>query len=199
VEEGTYIPSDQPITEASTSVRQGACFNASVDIIAPGAGTIFPTDGDKPSALGGEPPPLQEQRFPGVAGTSTLEEGAPRAAFSRGAGASSTQMPSDESEDTKSKEQSIAVDWREAIDLAHLDDPSLRKQVMDMLEKHESMWSGALGDIKITEHRIEVQANRYGSRRTGWVPSVANWQRRRSARCSGTGSWNLPQVSGQAP
>jgi len=194
VEEGTYIPSDQPITEASTSVRQGACFNASVDIIAPGAGTIFPTDGDKPSALGGEPPPLQEQRFPGVAGTSTLEEGAPRAAFSRGAGASSTQMPSDESEDTKSKEQSIAVDWREAIDLAHLDDPSLRKQVMDMLEKHESMWSGALGDIKITEHRIEVHPESKPVRRRQLATEEISKMLRDGIVEPATGEWASPIV-----
>ena len=33
----------------------------------------------------------------------------------------------------------------------------LRPQVLSLLEKHRALWSGQLGSIKATEHRIELK------------------------------------------
>jgi len=33
----------------------------------------------------------------------------------------------------------------------------LRPQVLSLLEKHRALWSGPLGSIKATEHRIELK------------------------------------------
>ena len=48
-------------------------------------------------------------------------------------------------------------DWRSKIDLAHIEDATLRQRIMNMLAKHASMWDGTLGRISATEHRIGVE------------------------------------------
>ena len=49
-------------------------------------------------------------------------------------------------------------DWRTFVDLSHVHDSSLRRDILQMLERHEGMWTpGKLGEINITEHRIELQ------------------------------------------
>ena len=55
--------------------------------------------------------------------------------------------------------QSIAnLDWGTTVELSNVSDKALRKDIMRMLERHEGMGKpGKLGEINITEHRIELQ------------------------------------------
>lgn len=46
--------------------------------------------------------------------------------------------------------------WEDAVDLSHVSPLSLRKRIMAVLSKHSSMYSGTLGTIKTTEHRINL-------------------------------------------
>ena len=49
-------------------------------------------------------------------------------------------------------------DWKEMVcKTMELTDTSLQKEIVKMLEKHASMWSGHLGEISATEHRIELK------------------------------------------
>ena len=43
----------------------------------------------------------------------------------------------------------------DGVDLSHLDS-RYRARVRDLLEKYSSMWDGGLGEIKLTEHRIDL-------------------------------------------
>ena len=54
---------------------------------------------------------------------------------------------------TKEKEN---PQWREDVSLEHLQQPQLKEKIIAMLSQHESMWDGSLGDIKATEHRIDI-------------------------------------------
>ena len=45
--------------------------------------------------------------------------------------------------------------WKEAVQLGHLQDES-RVAILDMLAKHRSMWSGRLGQVQSTNHRIDL-------------------------------------------
>lgn len=47
-------------------------------------------------------------------------------------------------------------EWKEHLKLDHLSE-TLKDQVVNMLSKHDSMWAGSLGEISITQHRIELQ------------------------------------------
>ena len=50
------------------------------------------------------------------------------------------------------------VDVREQVDLSHLSDVTLREKIYEMLSKHSDMWRpGRLGEIRATEHRIELR------------------------------------------
>jgi len=63
--------------------------------------------------------------------------------------------PSPEGSDPPAAQPS---DWRDTVDLAHLEDPELEQQILRMLESHADMWApGRLGVIDATEHRIELQ------------------------------------------
>ena len=53
-------------------------------------------------------------------------------------------------------------DWRNSVNSSHIKDEKLKKKIMDMLERHQSMWERDLGDIKATAHRG-------GSRKGGHV------------------------------
>ena len=44
------------------------------------------------------------------------------------------------------------------MDLSYIDDDKLRGHVLEMLRKHSSLWSGALGTIRATEHCIPLEA-----------------------------------------
>ena len=46
------------------------------------------------------------------------------------------------------------MDWEKEVDLSYIDDDKLRGHVLEMLRKHSSLWSGVLGTIRATEHRI---------------------------------------------
>ena len=47
-------------------------------------------------------------------------------------------------------------DWRRDVNLDHVRDDALRHDIIAMLEEHCSMWSGKLGELKATEHVIDV-------------------------------------------
>ena len=50
--------------------------------------------------------------------------------------------------------------WQDSVDLGHVDDPSLRKRILEMLDSHSEMWTpGKLGEINVTEHQIELVPN----------------------------------------
>ena len=58
-------------------------------------------------------------------------------------------------EETNTKERN--TNWRDTINLEHVDDRDLRTRIFTMLTKHEEMWtSGRLREIAATEHRIEL-------------------------------------------
>jgi hypothetical protein len=43
--------------------------------------------------------------------------------------------------------------WRDAVQLGHLPDEDLA-EILEMLAKHRSMWSGKLGQVQSTNHRL---------------------------------------------
>jgi hypothetical protein len=45
--------------------------------------------------------------------------------------------------------------WREAVQLGHLQGKAWA-EILDMLAKHRSMWSGRLGQVQSTNHRIDL-------------------------------------------
>ena len=67
----------------------------------------------------------------------------------------SSKNETDPNEETNTKERN--TNWRDTINLEHVDDHDLRTRILTMLTKHEDMWtSGRLGEIAATEHRIEL-------------------------------------------
>ena len=49
-------------------------------------------------------------------------------------------------------------DWEKQIELLYIDDEKRLRHVLEMLRRHSSLWSGALGTIRATEHRIPREA-----------------------------------------
>jgi hypothetical protein len=45
--------------------------------------------------------------------------------------------------------------WKEAVQLGHLNGEE-RTEILNMLAKHRSMWSGRLGQVQSTNHRIDL-------------------------------------------
>jgi hypothetical protein len=45
--------------------------------------------------------------------------------------------------------------WQEAVQLGHLNGEE-RAEILDILAKHRSMWSGRLGQVQSTNHRIDL-------------------------------------------
>ena len=59
--------------------------------------------------------------------------------------------------DVESHPEFKSSDWRDSVDLSHIDDETLRYEILSMLAKHEDMWRpGHLGEITATEHRIRL-------------------------------------------
>ena len=57
-----------------------------------------------------------------------------------------------------SDEPTKPTDWRDTIDLGHIDNDEMRTKIPTMLTKHEDMWTtGRLGEITATEHRIMLE------------------------------------------
>ena len=51
------------------------------------------------------------------------------------------------------------TDWRDTIDLGHIENNEMRTKILTMLTKHEDMWTtGRLGEITATERRITLEA-----------------------------------------
>ena len=68
----------------------------------------------------------------------------------------SSQDPSPSEEN----DERVEEQWKDEIDLSHIDDPELKERVLTLLEKYSDMWKpGKLGCIKATEHRIELVEN----------------------------------------
>ena len=62
-----------------------------------------------------------------------------------------------EKRDIESLPEPKPDDWQNSVDLSHVDDESLREEILSMLSKHRDMWRpGHLGEITATEHRIEL-------------------------------------------
>ena len=60
----------------------------------------------------------------------------------------------DPNEETTTKQRN--TNWRDTINLEHVDDQDLRTRILTMLSKHEDMsTSGRLGEIAGTDHRIK--------------------------------------------
>ena len=49
--------------------------------------------------------------------------------------------------------------WKDEIDLSHIRPSALRRKCMRILEKHKAMFSGKLGTVHATEHRIELKSD----------------------------------------
>ena len=50
------------------------------------------------------------------------------------------------------------TDWRDTIDLGHIDSSEMRGKILKMLTKHENMrTTGRLGEITATENRIKLE------------------------------------------
>ena len=64
-----------------------------------------------------------------------------------------------ESIDTNGPEEPTKqTDWRDTIDLGHIENNEMRTKILTMLTKLEDMWTtGRLGEIKGTEHRITLE------------------------------------------
>ena len=60
-------------------------------------------------------------------------------------------------EEEESAKDEVTKDWRQEVDLSHIDYEPLRCRILEMLTKHERMWDGSLGTIKVTEHRIDLE------------------------------------------
>jgi hypothetical protein len=45
--------------------------------------------------------------------------------------------------------------WQEGVQMGHLNGEE-RAEILDMLQKHRSMWSGRLGQVQSTNHRIDL-------------------------------------------
>lgn len=48
-------------------------------------------------------------------------------------------------------------DWREAIKVLHITDKMLRRSLVNVLIRHERMYSGSLGTMRATHDRIELR------------------------------------------
>jgi hypothetical protein len=55
------------------------------------------------------------------------------------------------------KETVYESDWKEDLKIDHLS-PNEQEQVVSMLSKHNTMWTGSLGEISITKHLIQLQS-----------------------------------------
>jgi len=59
------------------------------------------------------------------------------------------------------KEKEPSSTWQQKVEaqLTNLRDPTLKSEILAMLERHSQMWSGKLGEIAATEHRIRLKPN----------------------------------------
>ena len=55
--------------------------------------------------------------------------------------------------------QVSAIEYYNLVDLSHIQDEEKRAQILKMLAPHKDMWSGDLGKIWATEHRIDLKPN----------------------------------------
>ena len=117
------------------------CSVLNIPVMTPDGPTPNPADGDadKQAAQGERSENLAQQPVAteqGPANTGRLTERADQEGTKLDAG--------------------MQEDWRDTIDLSGIKDDALRKRALEMFERHVGMWSGTLGQIKATEHRIVV-------------------------------------------
>lgn len=48
-------------------------------------------------------------------------------------------------------------DWRKAVHLTHLKSKKMREKVIEIQERHHPVFQGKLGQIKATQHRIDLK------------------------------------------
>ena len=80
--------------------------------------------------------------------------------------------------------------WQKSVDLSHVDDESIRGEILSMLSKHRDMWRpGHLGEITATEHRIVLApgTHPYVRRRTAEVIEAAMYEPKISQDARGRG------------
>lgn len=46
---------------------------------------------------------------------------------------------------------------RDQVDLSHTRDREVKAQILEILGKHGTMWSGKLGTTETTENRIDIE------------------------------------------
>ena len=49
------------------------------------------------------------------------------------------------------------TDWKDAVNLSHMHNRTLRDKLWAVLSKHVSMYTGTLGTVRATEHRIDLK------------------------------------------
>ena len=76
---------------------------------------------------------IESEPVPGLPKTSTVDD--------------------EETEESRKERQN----WRDKIDLSHIDDEEFRARIMAMLEKYSSVFEGKLGTISATKHRIRLK------------------------------------------
>jgi hypothetical protein len=74
--------------------------------------------------------------------------------------------------------------WQEAVQLGLLNGEE-RTEILDMLAKHRSMWSGRLGQVQSTNHRIDLipGKNQCTVSHTEQDPGHGPWNQRKYSEC----------------
>ena len=140
------------------STPKRLCKNQVVGNLLPHPPVIVPTHLQLAHVLGLEEPQLGGNVVDNVATAGEGDE-TPK----------QTGTPDSTSEHPRSKHPSI-----EDIDLSHVDEP-YRTRLCELLSKYSSMWSGALGEITLTEHRIDLKE---GSKPLAQQPYRAGFRER---------------------
>lgn len=125
----------------STALRAGATADVSVADATCASATVDPTAAIPGSKLDHLEPPQSQVIEPVVV------EDMPR----------NDEDDLDEPRKESTTEDGAEKDWREKVDLSHLEDRSLRRRVLKILESHEPLLAGKLGTVGATQHRIELK------------------------------------------
>ena len=51
----------------------------------------------------------------------------------------------------------LPKDLKDLVDLSHITNDTLKARILDILASHKDMWSGDLGEIRATEHHIDLR------------------------------------------
>lgn len=87
-------------------------------------------------------------------------EDAPREDDAQATQAQAGSEPRGQCADVPTSEVSTAHErakWEDAVDLSHIKDENLRREIMEMMRKHAKLGDGTLGTIRATEHHIPLE------------------------------------------